>query len=127
MDPCDNPLHPAARLGLELFNKGEYYRAHEELETAWRDEKGDVRIVYQAILQVGLVFLYIGIKNYLGTIQLGEKALAKLDKWQGTCQGIDLTAVRAGFIRVLEEAQRLGPDNLEKFDTSLFFKIDFRE
>jgi len=38
LEECQGTLHPKAIEGLRLFNDGEYFEAHEELETAWRDE-----------------------------------------------------------------------------------------
>ena len=40
---CDQPLHPKALEGLRLFNAEKYFEAHEELELAWREEKGKIR------------------------------------------------------------------------------------
>ena len=125
-DPCLQALPPTAQKAVELFNEGEYYRSHEEFENAWRDEKGEVRMVYQAILQVAVVFLHIGINNYLGAIQLGEKATAKFEIWQGICQGIDLDHIRSHFKQVLDEVERLGPERIRDFDRQLFFKIEQR-
>ena len=37
--------------GIRLFNAGQYWRAHEALEAAWREEPGAVRDLYRGILQ----------------------------------------------------------------------------
>jgi predicted metal-dependent hydrolase len=125
IDPCQQTLHPAALKGLELFNQGEFYAAHEELETAWREDSTEFRKVYQAILQVAVVFLHIQISNHIGAVQLSEKAIAKLDRWQLTCRGIDLVTFRADFITLMREVDRLGPDNIHSIDPSFFHKIHY--
>ena len=62
---CQGPLHPQAVYGMELFNQGRYFEAHEALEAAWRDESGPVRDLYRGILQVHLyeVFLLFSVSN----------------------------------------------------------------
>jgi hypothetical protein len=40
MDDCNTPLTLHAKQGLRHFNAGEYFQAHEELETTWREEAG---------------------------------------------------------------------------------------
>jgi uncharacterized protein len=50
---CMGALPPLALRGLELFNQGEYFEAHEALELAWREETGPVRELYRGILQIG--------------------------------------------------------------------------
>ena len=59
MTDCDGTLHPRALTGLILFNEGKYFEAHEELEAAWRDERGKVRELYQGILEAGVTYLHI--------------------------------------------------------------------
>ena len=51
MADCDGSLHARARAGLVLINEGHYFEAHEELEAAWKEEKGKVRQLYQGILE----------------------------------------------------------------------------
>ncbi len=120
---CDESLPEIVEEAIRSFNDGRYYQAHEEFETAWREESREIRVMYQALLQVAVVFLHIGISNYLGATQLGEKALVKFEVWQGICQGIDLDKVRIGFVAILNEVKRLGPEHITDFDQSKFFKI----
>ncbi|HWQ84409.1 MAG TPA: DUF309 domain-containing protein, partial [Anaerolineales bacterium] len=56
---CQEPLHARARKGLELFNAGEYFEAHEELEAAWNADPGPGRALYQGVLQVAVAYLQI--------------------------------------------------------------------
>ena len=120
---CGESLPEIVVEAIRSFNDGKYYQAHEEFETAWREESRDIRVMYQALLQVAVVFLHIGISNYLGATQLGEKALAKLQEWEGICQGIDLDKVQTSFVAILNEVKSLGPDHIGEFDQSKFFKI----
>ena len=55
---CDGTLHPKAIEGLKLFNEKKFFEAHEELEDAWRQETGEIRDLFQGILQVAVAFLH---------------------------------------------------------------------
>jgi len=41
-----------AILGLQAYNKGDFYEAHEHFEVAWRQEGDDSREFYRALLQI---------------------------------------------------------------------------
>ena len=122
---CDAALHPAALHGLELFNAGEYFEAHEFLETAWRAEHGPVRTLYQGILQVAVAYLHIQRGNYQGAIALSERARKKLESWPETCRGVHVGVLLEDLSRVTEVLTRLGPQEIATFDTRLFKPVKF--
>jgi uncharacterized protein len=125
-DDCAAHLHPSASHGLELFNAGEYFEAHEALENAWRAEPGVIRELYQGILQTAVTYLHIQNGNYNGAIKVSERARIKLDKWPASCRGVDVAALRVDLARVVETVIRLGPQNIRAFDKSLFKPIKYR-
>jgi uncharacterized protein len=120
---CDLPLHPEALHGIALFNAGEYFEAHEALETAWRDEPGPVRDLYQGILQVAVTYLHIQRGNYGGATKVSARCKPKLDNWPDTCRGVDVAALRRNLGSVMEALARLGPERIRAFDEGLFGKI----
>jgi predicted metal-dependent hydrolase len=117
---CVGTLHPAALKGMQLFNAGEYWLAHEELEAAWKEERGAVRELYRAILQTGVVYLHIERDNYNGAVKTYEKVQKWIQPWPDVCRGIDVGGLRRDLDTVIEEVRRLGPDRLAGFDRSLF-------
>ncbi len=124
-DDCAAPLHPSALHGLQLFNAGDFFEAHEALEDAWRAERGPVRVLYQAIIQVAVTYLHIQRENYEGALQLAERARTKLEQWPDTCRGIDIAGLRTDLARVVETLTRLGPQRVSSFDQSLFKPVKF--
>lgn len=127
IDDCSLPLHPAALAGLALFNAGEYFEAHEALEDAWREEQGDVRLLYQGMLQIAVVYMHIQRSNYEGAVQLYERALPKLERWPDVCRGVDIASLRVDAARVMEAVNRLGPQRLMVFDQGLFRPIRYEK
>jgi hypothetical protein len=64
--------------GLELLNRGDYFEAHEAIEAAWRAEPGEIRRLYQGILQMAVVYLHITHHNYFGARKVIRRAISNL-------------------------------------------------
>ena len=124
-DDCLAPLPPAALAGIRLFNAGEYFEAHEELEAAWRAEPRPIRNLYQGVLQVAVAYLHITRDNYEGAVKVYGRALKWLDKVPDICQGVDVVQLKQDAEEVFAEVHRLGPERLAAFDRSLFKPIRF--
>jgi len=58
MTDCDGHLHPLALQGLLLFNEGKYFEAHEGLEAAWKEEKGEIpQVCIKGSWMAGVAYL----------------------------------------------------------------------
>jgi hypothetical protein len=64
--------------GLELLNRGDYFEAHEAIEAAWRAESGEIRQLYQGILQVAVVYHHVTRHNYYGARKVIRRAITNL-------------------------------------------------
>jgi uncharacterized protein len=117
---CAGGIHPAAIRGMDLFNAGEYWLAHEELEEAWKEENGAVRELYRAILQTAVVYFHITRDNYNGVLKVYGRVQKWIQPWPEVCRGIQIGQLRRDLDTVIEEVKRLGPDRLAEFDQSLF-------
>ncbi|MBI5840340.1 MAG: DUF309 domain-containing protein [Chloroflexi bacterium] len=120
---CEGKLHPLASEGIRLFNEGKYFEAHEELEAAWREERGKVRELYQGILEAAVTYLHITRGNYNGAVKVYGRSMKWLRQWPAVCHGVDIGQLRKNMEDVLAEIQRLGPEGLSSFDSSLFKPI----
>lgn len=120
---CQGELHPMAIKGIELFDNGHYWEAHEALEAAWRAVSGPERYLYQGILQVGIVYLQIERNNFLGMAKMFERCQKWLRPWPNVCRGIDVAQLRADVAAAVAAAGKLGSGNLQSFDRGLFKKI----
>lgn len=127
MDDCEGSLHPDALSGLRLFNRGEYFEAHEALETAWRAETGPIRELYRGILQVGVVYLHITRNNYDGAIKVYGRSLRWINPWPETCRGIQVGQLRRDAEAVMVQVRRLGREGLASFDLSLLKPVLFKD
>jgi len=119
MNDCQGKLPPHAKEGLRLFNAGEYFEAHEALELAWREETGQVRRLYQGILETAVTYLRIQRGNYVGAVKVYDRSRKWLRDWPDVCCGVNVSQLRADLDRVMAEVQRLGPERIAEFDQSL--------
>ena len=118
-----SPLHPNAILGIQHFNKGEYFEAHEELETAWRAETDEIRDLYQGILQAGVAYLHIIRGNYDGAVKVYRRSQRWLTKWPDLCRGVEVGRLRTDLDAAIAEVRRLGRERIGEFDLSLLKPI----
>src|SRR5439155_4399747 len=116
MSVC-NEAPPALMLeGIAQFNRGEYFEQHETLELLWRAEPREVRRLYQGILQIGVAFHHLRLRNHHGTVYMLTRGAAYLRPFAPRCQGVDVEALLAAAAAALKEVERLGPDRLAEFD-----------
>ena len=111
--------------GIREFNAGAYFEQHETLETAWRNESGPIRRLYQGILQVGVAYYQIQRSNYAGADKMFQRASQYLDELPAVCQGVNVAELRANVAKVRAELERLGPDRIGSFNQVLFRPIHF--
>ena len=116
---CHGALHPKAIEGMELFNAGHYFEAHEALEAAWREETGPVRNLYRGILQVGVTYLHIQRRNYDGAFKVYLRSLKWLQLWPDTCRGVAVGQLRQDLETVMAALKGLGEQRIAEFDLSL--------
>ena len=127
MRDCEGQLHPRARQGIQLFNQGLYFEAHEELEIAWREEAGRIKELYQGILEAGVTYLHVRRQNLAGAIKVYGRSMRWLQEWPDMCRGAHIGQLRRDLDAMMTEAIRLGPARLAELDPALFRPIILKE
>ncbi len=117
---CEQVLSDTARSGLEQFNRGEYFEAHETLEAAWNEDQTAGRELYRAILQVAVAYLQIQRGNYRGAVKMFMRVRQWIDPLPDHCRGVNVAELRADAERVYTELTALGAGNVHHFDSKLF-------
>lgn len=86
------PDPPAALAsGAELFNAGEYYRAHEAWEEHWLETGGSSRDFYKGLIQVSVALLHWERGNWSGAAKLHRSGSALLEPFAPAFHGVDVT------------------------------------
>ena len=122
---CQEELPEAAVRGLEYFNAGDYFEAHEFLEAAWRAEAGPLRNLYRGVLQVAVAYYHVQHHNYAGALKLIARLRKWLEPFPVRCQGINLARLHEDINRVEVELLRLGPERIGHFDSAFFRPIEY--
>jgi uncharacterized protein len=93
--------------GRALYDEGRYFEAHEAWEEAWLVERGEVRALLQALIQVAAGYVK-GLRDGrpAGTAKLFEAALARLDALPDRLAGVDVARFRAELAAAVEAAGR---------------------
>jgi sugar phosphate isomerase/epimerase len=118
--PSDEaPLPPGVIEGIELFNAGQWYEAHEALEHEWHAERGEVRRLYQGILQIGVGLHHARSGNHRGAVLLLTDGIEKTARFTPTCRGINTGRLVHEAQDCLDQVLTLGPERLSQFDWSL--------
>jgi CheY-like chemotaxis protein len=127
LQTCQDDLPHTAKKGLEQFNRGEYFKAHDSLELAWMEDQSAGRDLYRAILQVAVAYYQIERGNYNGA----AKMFLRMRKWFAplpeSCRGINIQQLRMDVEAVSSELNQLGPDGIDRFDFKLLKPVEYKE
>ena len=117
---CEQDLHPLARLGIQLFNRQEFFKAHEALETAWKEEKGPIRDLYRGILQVAVGYYHIQRGNITGARKMFKLCRGWLDPFPGRCRGVNLAQLIEDYQAVESRLDRLESESAGALENIVF-------
>jgi hypothetical protein len=86
----------------DLFNHGDFWLAHEALETVWRSiGKTEEARIWQGFIQAAAALLHQARGNRHGTVVVGAAALEKLAGPQRPEIEFDIVGFRAQLARAL--------------------------
>jgi hypothetical protein len=85
--------HPYLR-GIKLFNRAEFFEAHEVLEDVWRESRNPERKFLQALIQVAVALHHHSRGNLVGAKSLLGRAARNLEPYPERFGGVDLAALR---------------------------------
>lgn len=122
---AEGELSEKAKRGIELFNRGEYFESHEELEHAWNEEQGAGKELYRAILQIAVAYLQIQRRNYNGAIKMFLRARQWIDPLPDVCRGVDIAQLRSDAANARATLETLEADRIEQFDLASLKPIAF--
>src|SRR5881394_1800221 len=91
--------------GINFFNTGRYFEAHEVWEDMWREAGGPLRLFYQGLVQAAVGMHHLSRGNLNGATAQLQKALVKLDQYPDRFCGIDNKTLIADLRHVLAEMQ----------------------
>lgn len=116
----DELLH----LGIDLYNAGHYWNAHEAWEQVWLDADREERAFYQGLIQLTAAFVHVTRNEYPGAIRLLDAGIEKLEKYPETYLGVQLAPLLAGARACRSRLQHLGEKRIAEFERGLIPRIE---
>jgi len=95
--------------GVELFNEGEWFEAHEAWEDIWAAAEGDKRRFFQGLIQYAVTIEHIRRGNPRGVRSVYRTAVQKFDRLSGNYMGIDLEQLHAAMKSFVDPVLNMGP------------------
>lgn len=88
--------------GIALFNRAEFFDAHEVLEDVWRAAPEEEKKFLQGIIQVAVALYHYGNGNSIGARSVLRRAFRNLSRYPEGFGGVHL----AGFLHSISDWQR---------------------
>jgi hypothetical protein len=116
-------MDPVAR-GVELFNRGLYWEAHEAWEELWLELEDEPKLFLQGLIQLAAAYHKATVQMQpSGCVKLHRSALVKLAPAPPEFMGLQMGPLVAAARRTLAEAERWLAGEAGGIDFALIPKI----
>ena len=105
------------RRGAELFNRQQFFEAHEVWEDAWRVERGEPAYFLQGLIQIAAGFVKLQRSEPRGTIGLLRKGASKLKRFHPGRYGVELGGLLTSVARWEQIAEQMAASGSTGYDT----------
>ena len=103
MDVAAVNYDPRYLAGIALFNRHDFFEAHEVWEDLWREtEDGPLRSLYQGLIQTAVGLHHLGSGNRVGWKSQLEKAIRNLEAGASAPSSLDISRLTAQLTEMLE-------------------------
>jgi len=89
--------------GINLFNCGEYFAAHEAWEDLWRETTGSLRLYYQGLIQAAVGLHHFTNGNLDGASAQLTKSVMKIEQYPSIFCTVNNARLISDLRRVLQE------------------------
>lgn len=97
--------------GLDRFNAGEPFEAHEAWEDLWLRNRSAARPFYQGLIQAAAAFHHLGRGRPAPAVRLLDAAAARLAPFAPTFLGVAVGPLLVDLARARAHAGGTGPDD----------------
>lgn len=120
---CHDAPSGQVLLGVRQFNNGEWFECHETLELLWIPATGEVRNLYQGIIQLAIALHHWRNGNFNGAISLLDGGMEYLSMLPQTCLWIDVAELVRQAGTVKKQLESLGKSRMADLDPGCIPKI----
>lgn len=97
------------RIGIEHFNAGRFFQAHEVWETAWHPSPASERDFWQGITQIAVGFTHLGRGNANGAVTLLRRGAGRIEPYGESFHGVPCATLAARAREAADLIERDGP------------------
>ncbi|WP_160134463.1 DUF309 domain-containing protein [Halococcus salsus] len=98
-DPAADPVVPALRAGIAVYNSGRYHAAHDAWEECWLDRTGDDERLLHGLIQLTAAVHHATQGNRAGATGLAESAHEYLEALPEAYRDVNVDDVRGFLVR----------------------------
>jgi predicted metal-dependent hydrolase len=95
--------------GIELFNSGKFFEAHEVLEDVWRESKGDRKQFLQGLVQLAVGFHHHSTGNITGAESVLMRGIGNLAGYPDEYEGINVRMLHDGVQAWISALKKRNP------------------
>src|SRR5205809_7811885 len=123
---CSAAPPPELLKAVQEFNEGEFFEQHETLELLWRATPGEIRHLYEGILQIGVGMHHL-LKNgnFHGAAVKLDHGIRLLSAFPAVCHGVDIARLRQDALAARDHLISLGPDGMARFESERIPRVHF--
>src|SRR5215216_3621706 len=123
---CADPAPPELTKAIHEFNTGEFFDQHETLELLWRATPGEIRHLYEGILQIGVGMHHLlSNRNFHGAAVKLDHGIRLLEAFPAVCHGVDVARLRRDAEAAREQLVELGPERMHEFEEQRVPRVHF--
>jgi hypothetical protein len=114
---------PRYLAGIVLFNRHDFFEAHEVWESLWQDCSGPERRYYQGLIQAAVGLLHFGNGNLRGAIKLYGSSRDYMERYGSPYLGLDTKEFWRQMEHCFAGVLAGGPDGRVDLDAGLIPEI----
>jgi predicted metal-dependent hydrolase len=124
MDDPTNSYEPRYLAGIVLFNRHDFFEAHEVWESLWQDCCGPERRFYQGLIQAAVGLLHFGNGNLRGAVKLYRSGRDYMERYGSPFLGLDNRTFWQQMEQCFAEVLAGPPDRRVELDPGLIPHIE---
>ncbi len=107
--------------GINLFNRGEFYRCHDVMEHLWGFGDSEIRTFYQGLLHLAVAMYHLSRDNIRGVKTLIDSGTELLQQYRPCFRQVDIA-------ELIEAAEKIRKDlENNSYRKGVFLSIEKKE
>ncbi len=116
----DDEMPAGFWVGIEQFNRQEFYECHDTLEAVWMDAVSAEKNFFQGILQIAVALYHLRNENWRGAVILMGEGINRLHPYPADYGGIEVEGLIEQTTVLLQHLQAAGATQVSAIAQQLY-------